>query len=120
MVLQQQPWITLIFIYWLFCLILFSQKVGREVSFNLRKRTIKVFVVILGLFIGSWLIHSGIGNKNDLVGITLLLLAILFDIAGTIIFVWYGIRKGYLILGFPLLLIRYGPEGVKKFIEKYG
>lgn len=116
----QYPWTFLFFIYWLFCLILFKKSIDKQSLIYIARRSKKVFILVLILFILSWIFYKTaviIENKYEL-SIFFYLLAIIFDVTGTVIFVWYGFKGGALVLVFPLLLSKYRSNGAQNFVEK--
>lgn len=117
----QQPWVFLILIYWLLCLLMFKRSASKLPFTHIGRLGKKVFVAVLTLFVSACLFYRGAetaGDNHLFLGVAFYLLAIFFDVTATALFVWYGFKGGGLVLAFPLLLLRHGYAGAEKFVEE--
>jgi hypothetical protein len=117
----QIPWTYIFLSYWLFCIILFY-KFNRKPSIKLITRFgSKVYIIVLFLYIAALIFHiiAEIIQNKYIISFFLYSLSIVLDVSATVIFVWYCFKGGGLLLGLPLLILKYGSQGASTFIEEH-
>lgn len=110
--------ISTIFVYCWVCIKIVNHKRSKFVILKLTNLSEYKLAQVCIIYAVSILCNILAVNNASAMGMYLDLLSILFKYIGLGIFIVYICKDRGITLAFPLLLLRYGNEGAKSFLEK--